>query len=115
MCIADSAIVKTDLRIAGTEPNGSFLSRDQSFYRPAHKLAPSEMRVCIGPVAVERDGRLVLLNGLVVPVLCAQHLALGETCERVARRGRQRSLGQAFRALSIGLGCACHKIKDASR
>ena len=56
------------------------------------------MRICVGPVAVERDDGLVFGNGLVVSVLCAQHLAFSEMCQRAAGRCGERSLGQALRA-----------------
>ena len=104
---------KTDLGIARTESNGLFLSRDQLLHRPGHELAPSEMRVCVGPVAVERDHCLVFGNGLVASVLRAQHLGFGEMCERAAGRCGQGSLGQAFGAHDVGRGRAGHKIKDA--
>src|SRR5438132_8402461 len=92
MHAADAAIEKADLRVAGTEPNGSFLGWDKLVNRPGHELAPAEMRVGVGPVSIERDGGLIFWNSLVVPVLCAHHLALGETRGGAARRGRQGAL-----------------------
>src|SRR5215467_1608081 len=74
----DPEIKKPDLRIARAEPDGSFLRRNKLRYRPGHELAPSEMGVCVGPVAVERDDGLVFEDGLAVAVLRAQHLAFGE-------------------------------------
>ena len=109
----DPDIEKTDLGIAGTEPDGLFLGRDERLDRPGHELAPAEMGVCVGPVAVERDDGLVFGNGLVVSVLRAQHLAFGEMCERAAGRRGQGSLGQVLRARNIGRSRAGHKIKGA--
>src|SRR4029077_20559364 len=76
----DPEIVKADLGIARTEPDGLLLGRDKLLYQPGHELAPAKMGVCVGPVAVERDGCLVFENGLVVSVLRAQHLASGKMC-----------------------------------
>ena len=111
----DPAIEKADLGIARTEPDGLLLGRDQLLDRPGHELAPAEMGVCVGPVAVERDDGLVFGNGLVVSVLRTQHLAFGETRERAARRRGEGSLGQVFRAHNIGRGRAGHKIEDTGR
>ncbi len=80
------AIEKADLRIAGTELDGSLLGRDELLNLPGHELAPAEMGVSVGPVAVERDGCLVFGDSLVVSVLRAQHLAFGEMRERAAGR-----------------------------
>src|SRR5271156_4706148 len=101
MYAPNPAVEKTDLGIAGTEPDGLLLGRDKLLNRPGHGLAPAEMRVCVGPVAVERDDRFVFGNGLVVSVLRAQHLAFGETRGGAARRRRQGSFGQPFRTRNV--------------
>ena len=111
----DPEIKKTNLRIPGTEPNSLLLRRDKRLYRPRHEPAPTEMGVCVGPVAIERDDCLVFGNRLVKSVLRAQHLGLGEMRDRAAGRCGQGSLGQAFRAHNIGRGRAGHKIKGAGR
>ena len=77
MCAPDAAIEKANLWIARTEPDGLFLCRDKLLYRPGHELAPAAMGVRVGPVAVERDGRLVFENSLVVSVLRAPAQMVG--------------------------------------
>ena len=102
VCKPNPEIVEADLGIAGTEPNGSFLGRNSFVDGSDHELAPSEMRMCVGPVAVERDDGLIFGYGLIVAVLRPQHLAFGEMCERAAWRCGQGPLGQLFRACDIG-------------
>src|SRR5215472_776230 len=107
----DPAIEKADLGIAGTEPDGLLLGWDQRLDRSGHELAPAEVGIGVGPVAVERDDGLVFEYGLVVAVLRAQHLALGETRERAARRRGQGSLCQAFCTRNISRRRVSHKIE----
>src|SRR2546423_41556 len=109
---ANAAIVKADLGIAGTEPDGLLLGGDNLLYRPRKELAPAKMGIWIRPVAVESDGRLILENGLVVWVLSAYPRPLGETGGGAAGRARHGSLGQAFRKRDIGRRRVRHKIKD---
>ena len=111
----DPAVKQADLGIAGTEPDGLLLGRDKLLDRPGHELAPAEMGVCVGPVAVKRDHRLVFGNGLVISVLRAQHLGFGEMRGRAAGRGGQGSLGQVFRAHNICRGRVGHRIEDTGR
>src|SRR5262249_51710153 len=75
------------------------------------ELAPAEMGISVGPVAVERDDGLVFENSLLVAVLGAQDLALGKTRDRAARRGGESTLDQLFRARYIGVRRVGHKIK----
>src|SRR5579862_1086764 len=68
---SDPAVKEADLGVAGTEPNGLLLRRDQLLDRPGHEPAPPEVGVGVGPVAVERDYRLVFGNCLVITMLRA--------------------------------------------
>ena len=63
--------------------------------RLGHELAPTEMGIFVGPVAVRRDDGLVFKNGLGVQVLRAHtwHLA-----KRATERRGQGLLGQVFGA-----------------
>src|SRR5207248_2041628 len=81
--------------------------------RAGYELAPAEMGICVGPIAVERDHGLVFENRLVVSVLRAQYLGLGEMRDRTARRRGQGALGQVFRARNISRARVSHQIKGA--
>src|SRR5262249_43826507 len=110
----NSAVEKTDFGVAWTEPDGAFLSRNELLHRPRHELTPAEEGVRVRAVGVEGDHRLVLGDCLLIPVLCAQYLSLGEMCERAAGRCGQGSLNQAFRARYVRRRRSGHKIEDAS-
>jgi hypothetical protein len=46
--------------------------------RPGEQLALTQREQRRHPVAIGSEHRLVFGNGLLVPTLCAQHLAFGE-------------------------------------
>src|SRR5437764_14720901 len=81
---ANSAIKQADLGIAGTEPDGLFLGRDQLLDRAGHEFAPANMRVCMGPVPIQRDHRFVLGNGFAISMLRALHLGFREMRDSTA-------------------------------
>jgi hypothetical protein len=68
--------------------------------RPGHELAPTEMGIFVGPVAVKRDDGLVFKNGLGVPVLRATPGPWRNVRPSARRRG-QGLLGQVFGARNI--------------
>src|SRR4029453_4993757 len=59
---ANSRIKQSDLGIAWTETDGLLLSRDQRIQCARHEFAPAEMRVGVGPVAIECKHGFVLGN-----------------------------------------------------
>src|SRR5215467_6569460 len=113
MGASNPTIEKPDLWVARTEPDGSLLGRNELLDRSGHEFAPANVGVCVGPIAAERDGGLVFGNGLVIPVLRAQHLTLGEMHKRASRRCGRGSLSQLFGAQNIGGGRVSHKVKSA--
>src|SRR5947207_15867492 len=112
---SDPAEKQADLGIAGTKPDRLLLGWDQLLVRPGHKVAPAEMGVCVGPVAVERDRGFVFRNSLAVSVLRAQHLGSSKMCDRAAGQRGQRLLSQLFRVRNISRSRFGHKIKDPGR
>src|SRR5436190_23895852 len=95
---SDPAEKQADLGIAGTKPDRLLLRWDQLLDRPGHEVAPAEMGVCVGPVAVERDHGFVFGNSLAVSMLRAQNLGFSKMCDRAAGYDGRGLLGQLFRA-----------------
>ena len=109
----DPAIEKADLGIAGTEPDGLLLGRDQLLDRPGHELAPAEMGVCVGPVAVERDHRLVFGNGLAYRC-CARSTWPLAKCAIVLRGSAAKACSANCSARAIS-AAAVSAIKSRTR
>src|SRR2546430_14853013 len=94
---SDPAEKQADLGIAGTKPDRLLLGWDQLLDRPGHEVAPAEMGVCVGPVAVERDHGFVFRNRLAESVQRAQHLVSCKKCARAAGPPGQGLLRQLIR------------------
>ena len=66
-------------------------------------------------IAIERERGLEFRNGVAIPPVHAQYLALGIVRERRARAACQSPIGERFRARNISLGGFGHSIEDTSR
>src|SRR3984893_328059 len=77
-------IPKSNVKIAGAEPEGLLLERDYLLYGPGQPLAPAESVQHKCQIAIDREGRLVLGNGLLASMLRTQHLAFDEMDKRAA-------------------------------
>src|SRR5271154_4643725 len=101
--------------IPGAEADGSLYEADHFIYRPGKKFALAEMALCVHPIAIERDCRLVFGDGLRVTFLHTQHLAFGEMRKRAAGRCRQDLPDQPFRTCDVGRSRGGHLIEHPTR
>src|SRR5215469_14552741 len=94
MRLSDPEIPEADLRIAGTETDGSLLGRNSLLYRPDENFAAADGGKRPDVVRIIGEYALIFGDRLLQMALHAQHGTSGQMRKRISRRNRQRFQGQ---------------------
>src|SRR5262249_44605120 len=94
----DHLVPDTELRIAGTEPDGALDERDRLVYRAGLELALPEREERVYPIAIQREHRLVFRYSVRIAALRPQYLAFREIRRGPVGCRRQGVLAQFSRA-----------------